>query len=122
MTKRRGVLQSILSEYLKLLGFRMALRYRNPVPFRSFATRVSTMSQSSADINLAQSVIKELTVRGIRSPCKVTVTVDKGLATLTGTVTQAHQKITASTVATGTSGIKRVMNQLVVKAAKKGER
>ena len=97
----------------------MASRYREKVTFYSFARRASTMSQSSADINLAQSVIKELTVRGIRSPCKVTVTVDKGLATLSGTVTQAHQKITASAVATGTSGIKRVMNQLVVKADKK---
>ena len=77
------------------------------------------MSQNSADIRLAQSVIQELTVKGISSPCKVTVTVDKGLATLTGTVAQAHQKTAASAVATGTSGIKRVMNQLVVKADKK---
>ena len=80
------------------------------------------MSQNSADIKLAQSVIQELTLKGISSPCKVTVTVDKGLATLTGTVTQAHQKIAASAVATATSGINRVMNQLVVKAAKNGER
>ncbi len=80
------------------------------------------MSQNSADIKLAQSVIQELTVKGISSPCKVTVTVDKGLATLTGTVTQAHQKIAASAVAASTSGINRVMNQLVVKAAKNGER
>ena len=80
------------------------------------------MSQNSADIRLAQSVIQELTVKGISSPCKVTVTVDKGLATLTGTVAQAHQKTAASAVATATSGINRVMNQLVVKAAKNGER
>ena len=80
------------------------------------------MSQNSADIKLAQSVIKELTMKGISSPSKVTVTVDKGLATLTGTVAQSHQKTAASVVATGTSGIKRVVNQLVVKADKKGER
>ena len=77
------------------------------------------MAQSSVDIKLTQSVINKLAMRGIRSPCKVTVTVDKGLATLTGTVTQAHQKIAATSVATGTSGVKRVVNQLVVKAAER---
>lgn len=77
------------------------------------------MAQSSADMKLTQTVINKLAMRGIRSPCKVTVTVDKGLVTLTGTVSQAHQKIAASSVATGTSGIKRVVNQLVVKAAER---
>ncbi len=80
------------------------------------------MSQSSADIKLTQAVINKLAMRGIRSPCKVTVTVDKGLATLSGTVTQAHQKMAAQAVASGTSGIKRVVNQLVVKAAERGAR
>ena len=80
------------------------------------------MSQSSADMKLTQAVINKLTMRGIRSPCKVTVTVDKGLATLTGTVTQPHQKMTATSAASGTSGVKRVVNQLVVKAAVRGER
>ena len=80
------------------------------------------MSQSSADLKLTQAVINKLAMRGIRSPCKVTVTVDNGLATLTGTVTQAHQKQAASAAATGTSGIKRVVNQLVVKAAERGAR
>ena len=115
-----GLLRSILFEYLELLWFRMALLYRDTLPFCSFTIRTSIMSQNSADIRLAQSVTKELTVRGISSSCKVTVTVDKGLATLTGKVAHAHQKIAASAVAMGTSGISRVMNQLVVKATKKG--
>jgi len=80
------------------------------------------MAQSSADIKLTQSVIDKLAVHGIRSPCKVNVTVEKGLVTLTGTVAQAHQKAAATSVATGTSGIKRVVNQLVVKAAERGSR
>ena len=80
------------------------------------------MSQSSADIKLTQQVINTLAMRGIRTPCKVNVTVEKGLVTLTGTVTQAHLKMAASSVATGTSGIKRVVNQLVVKAAGRGPR
>ncbi len=80
------------------------------------------MAQSSADIKLTQSVINKLAMRGIRTPCKVTVTVEKGLATLTGTVTQPHQKIAAASVASSTSGIKRVLNQLVVKAAERGSK
>lgn len=81
--------------------------------------RVVTMSQSSADIKLTQSVINKLAMRGIRTPCKVTVTVTKGLATLTGTVTQPHQKIAAGSVASSTSGVKRVINSLIVKAAER---
>ena len=96
--------------------------YCGKVTFCSFAIRDLKMSQSSADIKLTQSVINKLAMRGIRSPCKVTVTVDKGLATLSGTVTQAHQKIAAASVASGTSGIKRVVNQLVVKASERGAR
>jgi osmotically-inducible protein OsmY len=80
------------------------------------------MAQSSADIKLTQSVINKLAMRGIRTPCKVTVTVESGLATLTGTVTQAHQKMAATSAASGTSGVKRVVNQLVVKAAERGQR
>ena len=94
----------------------------NRLLFDLLKNRARTMSQSSADIKLTQSVVNKLAMRGIRSPCKVTVTVDKGLATLTGTVTQAHQKMAAASVASGTSGIKRVVNQLVVKAAERGAR
>jgi osmotically-inducible protein OsmY len=80
------------------------------------------MAQSSADIKLTQSVINQLAMQGIRTPCKVTVTVDKGLATLSGTVTQAHMKMAATSIASGTSGVKRVVNQLVVKATERGNK
>ena len=80
------------------------------------------MSQNSADINLSKSVINGLAMRGICSPCIVNVTVEKGLATLTGTVRLAQQKAEASEVASGTSGIKRVVNELVVKSAERGRR
>jgi osmotically-inducible protein OsmY len=75
------------------------------------------MASGTDDIRLTQAVINKLLMRGIRSPCAVSVSVAKGIATLTGTVTMAHQKIAAGSVATGTSGIKRVLNLLVVKAA-----
>ena len=81
-----------------------------------------TVSQSSADIKLTQSVLNKLTTQGIRIPCRVTVTVENGLATLSGTVTQAHQKMAATSAATGTSGVKRVVNQIVVKAAERGNK
>ena len=103
-------------------GFEWQYGIVNRLLFDLLQNRVRTMSQSSVDIKLTQSVINKLAMRGIRSPCKVTVTVDKGLATLTGTVTQAHQKMAAAAVASGTSGIKRVVNQLVVKAAERGAR
>lgn len=80
------------------------------------------MSQNSVDINLSKSVVNGLAMRGISSPCIVNVTVEKGLATLTGTVRNAHQKTEATEVASGTSGIKRVVNELVVKSAERGGR
>jgi osmotically-inducible protein OsmY len=77
------------------------------------------MAQNNVDLKLTQAVINKLATRGIRSPCKVSVTVESGLATLTGTVPQAHLKIAATAVASGTAGIKRVVNNLVVKAAER---
>jgi osmotically-inducible protein OsmY len=74
------------------------------------------MSNNSADMKLTQTLINKLATRGIRTPCNVAVHVHGGLATLTGTVTQVHQKIAATSVATGVSGIKRVVNNIVVKA------
>lgn len=76
-------------------------------------------AQSNADVKLVQLVNSKLAMRGIRSPCSVTVTVNRGEVTLTGTVTQPHQKMSAAQVAQGMSGVKRVHNQLVVKAAER---
>jgi len=111
----------ISSEYPELQGFSSPVGYCDKVTYCSFEKRVQNVSQSSADIKLTQAVINKLAMRGIRTPCKVTVTVDKGLATLSGTVTQAHQKTAATSAASGTSGVKRVVNQIVVKAAERNK-
>jgi osmotically-inducible protein OsmY len=68
------------------------------------------------DIKLAQQVNMKLAMRGIRSPCNVSVSCSSGEITLSGTVSQAHQKNSAMRVAQGITGVKRVINQLVVKA------
>ena len=76
-------------------------------------------AQSNADGKLVMLVNSKLAMRGIRTPCAVTVTVARGEATLTGTVVQPHQKMSAAQIAQGVNGIKRVHNQLVVKAAER---
>lgn len=71
---------------------------------------------SNADIKLTQTVNSKMAMRGIRSPCQVSVACNNGDVTLTGTVVQAHQKQAAERVAQGVTGVRRVINQLVIKA------
>ncbi|MFO0915167.1 MAG: BON domain-containing protein [Pirellulales bacterium] len=73
------------------------------------------MVASNADVKLAQQVNMKLAMRGVRSPCNVMVSCKSGDVTLTGTVGQAHQKISAGKIAQGINGVKRVTNQLTVK-------
>ena len=76
-------------------------------------------AQSNADGKLVQLVNGKLAMRGFRSPCNITVTSARCEVTLCGTVPQAHQKMSAAQVAQGITGVKRVHNQLVVKAAER---
>jgi len=48
--------------------------------------------------------------------CHVAVACRGGEVTLTGTVVQAHQKNAAMRVAQGITGVKRVINQITIKA------
>ncbi|MEQ1825629.1 MAG: BON domain-containing protein [Pirellula sp.] len=73
-------------------------------------------ANNNVDIKLVQLVNTKLTMRGIRSPCNVSVACKGGEVTLTGTVAQPHQKNSAGSVAQGVTGVKRVINQLTVKA------
>jgi osmotically-inducible protein OsmY len=77
------------------------------------------MALNNADSKLTQTIINKLTMRGIRTPWKVNVGVAQGQVTLTGTVTQAHQKTAAASVCSAISGVKRVINNLIVKAAER---
>ena len=58
-------------------------------------------------------------MRGFRPPSHVSVACVGGQITLTGTVTQAHLKQSAAQVAAGITGVKKVINQLTVKAAER---
>jgi len=71
---------------------------------------------NNVDSKLVQQVNTKLAMRGIRSPCRVSVACRGGEVTLTGTVTQAHQKMSAANITQGVNGVKRVINQLTVKA------
>jgi len=73
-------------------------------------------AQSNVDVKLMQLINSKLSMRGFRPPCSVSVACAGGQVTLTGTVTQAHMKQSAAQVAQGINGVKRVVNQLTVKA------
>ena len=70
----------------------------------------------NVDIKLTQQINTKLAMRGIRSPCHVAVACRGGEVTLTGTVVQAHQNNAAMRVAQGITGVKRVINQITIKA------
>src|SRR3954463_1007713 len=71
------------------------------------------------DDKITLQVTNKLAGRGITNPCKVLVASSKGQVTLTGTVQHVHQRKAAEQAANGITGVKRVNNQLVVKAEKR---
>ena len=71
------------------------------------------------DQAITQQLNNKLASRGVRSPCRVTVMSKNGEVTLSGTVQFAHQKGAARQIATGVSGVRRVIDNLTVKPADK---
>ena len=71
------------------------------------------------DRTITQQAGKKLANRGIRSPCRVEVQTRNGDVTLSGSVQYAHQKGAAAQVVAGITGVRRVIDQLVVKPAVK---
>lgn len=63
---------------------------------------------------LKQKVEVNLTKRGIRPPCRVTVHVSKGVVTLSGTLQYDLQRKTAIKAAQEVPGVQRVVDQLQV--------
>jgi osmotically-inducible protein OsmY len=74
---------------------------------------------SKEDTKISLQITNKLAGRGITTPCRVTVASNKGEVTLTGTVQHPHQRKAAEQAATGITGVRRVMNQLVVKVEKR---
>jgi osmotically-inducible protein OsmY len=63
---------------------------------------------------LNQKVTQQLSNRGIRSPCKVAVSIQKGSVTLSGLIQYEHQRQFAMQAANQIEGVKRVVDQLRV--------
>jgi osmotically-inducible protein OsmY len=68
------------------------------------------------DRTIDQQVAQKLSSRGINSPCQVTVQTRRGEVTLSGMVQHPHQKNAAVQVATSVMGVRRVIDNLTVKA------
>jgi osmotically-inducible protein OsmY len=71
------------------------------------------------DRTITQQATQKLANRGIRSPCHVQVQTTNGDVTLSGSVQFAHQKGAAAQVIAGISGVRRVIDQLIVKPSVK---
>ena len=71
------------------------------------------------DRTITRQVTGKLARRGLNTPCHVTVDTLKGQVTLSGSVQYAHQKTAAVQAVNGISGVRRVIDRLIVKAAVK---
>jgi osmotically-inducible protein OsmY len=63
---------------------------------------------------LNQKVMQQLSNRGVRPPCKVAVSTQKGSVTLSGLIQYEHQRHMAMQAAQHIEGVKRVVDQLRV--------
>jgi osmotically-inducible protein OsmY len=68
------------------------------------------------DKTITRQVQGKIATRGLGPPCRILVDTIKGMVTLTGTVQYAQQKATAVQAAQGVSGVKRMIDRLIVKA------
>ena len=67
------------------------------------------------DKTITERVTQLLSNRGLRSPCRVSVTTLNGEVTLSGTVQHSHQKTSAVQATRGANGVRRVVDQLTVR-------
>jgi hypothetical protein len=68
------------------------------------------------DRSIDQKVTQELSSRGMRAPCSITVHTTKGVVTLSGNIAFEHQRNAALQAARHLDGVTRVVDQLHVKA------
>ncbi len=71
------------------------------------------------DKSITRQVQGKIAGRGLGPPCRIAVDTLKGEVTLSGTVQYGQQKQTAVQMANGISGVRRVVDRLVVKAVVK---
>lgn len=66
------------------------------------------------DRAITQQVNQKLSMRGVRSPCRVDVQTKNGDVTLTGMIQYPHQRAAALQAAGNITGVRRVIDQLKV--------
>jgi osmotically-inducible protein OsmY len=71
------------------------------------------------DKTITRQVQGKIAGRGLVSPCRISVETRKGEVTLSGTVQYSQQRSTAVQAAMSISGVRRVVDQLVVKTVAK---
>ena len=71
------------------------------------------------DRTITRQVQSKLMGRGLGVPCRIAVETSKGEVTLSGSVQQPQQKSTAVQLTSGISGVRRVIDRLIVKLAVK---
>ena len=69
----------------------------------------------NSDRALSLQVTQKLTMRGLRTPCRIVVTSRGGDVTLSGDIQFAHQRSAATQAAANVPGVRRVVDQLKVK-------
>lgn len=71
------------------------------------------------DPKITRNVSQQLSVRGLRPPCRITVQCRDGQVTLSGSVQTLQQKQTAGQAARGVDGVRSVVDRLQIKAGGK---
>lgn len=71
------------------------------------------------DKTITRQVQGKIATRGLGAPCRITVATIKGEVTLSGTVRYAQQKQTAVQVAHSVSGVRNIVDRLMVVATPK---
>ena len=69
-----------------------------------------------SDETIVQKVTRQLSNRGMQSPCHIAVAARKGDVTLSGTIQFEYQRIAALHAARGIDGVRQVMDHLQVQA------
>jgi osmotically-inducible protein OsmY len=83
-----------------------------------FAIGVKIMHDPK-DGRVMQQVNNKLASRGFGSQSRLTVQTANGMVTISGSVQYAHQKRAAVKTITGLAGVRRVIDQLIIKPAAK---
>jgi hypothetical protein len=68
------------------------------------------------DEAIVQKVTRQLSNRGMQSPCHIAVTARRGDVTLSGTIQYEHQRLAALHAVRGIDGVRRVTDHLQVQA------